>query len=119
MERKPEYKQALEAFRNEILTSVESEKVNAWDLKDLGFQASQRICKSTDPLRLLQDLSQNFPMYANSLARIRVNKTIQAEIANNHKIVDHGKNALQVNRISLNLEQVKCLFFNFSPETNS
>jgi len=43
-----------------------------WDLKDLGLQATQRIASGADPLRLLMDISQNFPSLASSLSRMQV-----------------------------------------------
>ena len=54
--------------------------VQVWDLKDLGLQAVQRIVKAADPLRMLVEVSQNFPSLAGSLSRIAIPEDVRAEI---------------------------------------
>jgi len=46
--------------------------MQVWDLKDVGLQATQRISQAADPLRLLADISQNFPSLVSSLSRQKV-----------------------------------------------
>ena len=43
-----------------------------WDLKDLGLAAAQRVASASDPLRLLREVSQNFPALVESLSRAAV-----------------------------------------------
>ena len=50
-----------------------------WDLKDLGLQATQRIVNAADPLRMLIEVSQNFPSLAGSLSRIAIPDDVRAE----------------------------------------
>lgn len=42
------------------MTSVNRRLLQVWDLKDLGLQAVQRVSSSSDPLRLLMEVSQVF-----------------------------------------------------------
>jgi len=61
-------------------------QVNVWDMKDLGFQASQRILSAPDPLRMLREISQNFPLYARSLSRVKKNKTVEGWVKGNNEV---------------------------------
>lgn len=65
--------------------------VQVWDLKDLGLQASQRILQASDPLRLLTDISQNFPSLAASLSRLPANASLAAEVKANQRTVSSGE----------------------------
>ena len=64
--------------------------MQVWDLKDLGLQASQRIVQASDPLRLLTDISQNFPTLAPSLSRLPVNASLAAEVRSNQRSLPAG-----------------------------
>ena len=64
--------------------------LQVWDLKDLGLQASQRIAQARDPLRLLTDISQNFPTLAASLSRLPVNASLMAEVKSNQRSLPAG-----------------------------
>jgi hypothetical protein len=39
---------------------------------DLGYQTAQRIIRASEPLRLMQDINQNFPNLVSSLSRMQV-----------------------------------------------
>ena len=58
-----------------------------WDLKDLGLQAAQRISRAADPLRLLTEVSQNFPALTESLSKSAVDAELRAEAQNNSRIL--------------------------------
>ncbi len=64
--------------------------LQVWDLKDLGLQASQRIAQAGDPLRLLTDISQNFPTLAASLSRLPANASLAAEVRSNQRSLPAG-----------------------------
>lgn len=64
--------------------------LQVWDLKDLGLQASQRIVQASDPLRLLTDISQNFPTLAASLSRLPTNTSLAAEVRSNQRSLPAG-----------------------------
>ena len=64
--------------------------MQVWDLKDLGIQATQRIAQASDPLRLLTDISQNFPTLASSLSRLPVNSGLAEEVKANQRSVPPG-----------------------------
>lgn len=46
---------------------------------DLAYQASQRIMTATEPLKLLRDISHNFPSIANSLAKYEMHRLAKRE----------------------------------------
>ena len=58
-----------------------------WDLKDLGLQAAQRILGAADPLRLLTEISQNFPGLAESLSKSAVDPELRAEAVLNSRAI--------------------------------
>uniref|UniRef100_W5KUJ0 UDP-glucose ceramide glucosyltransferase-like 1 n=1 Tax=Astyanax mexicanus TaxID=7994 RepID=W5KUJ0_ASTMX len=57
-------------------------------LTDLSFQAAARIMSvpKFDSLKLMRDLSQNFPSRARSLTRVAVNQEMRKEIEENQKV---------------------------------
>jgi UDP-glucose:glycoprotein glucosyltransferase len=71
-ERHPALKGELDTFRDHLLSNANQEAtLKVWDLKDLGLQATQRIASGAEPLRLLVDISHNFPSLASSLSRMQ------------------------------------------------
>lgn len=106
LQRKPHLESELRRLRGELLNDTETaEKMNVWDIKDIGVQATQRIARSAEPLQLLSAMSQNFPMYGTALSRIRVNATVRKEVALNYKVVPMGTNLLEMNGFPLDAEK--------------
>jgi UDP-glucose:glycoprotein glucosyltransferase len=56
----------------------------------MGLQASQKIVTGSDPLRVLRDISQNFPSLAAPLTRLKLNTTLKQEIQYNQKRIAEG-----------------------------
>ncbi len=109
LSRKPELAAELNAFRAEMLAAKpadDSDKVNVWDMRELGVQTAQRISTSSDGLALLQEVSQNFPSYASALTRIRVNSTLKAAIQSNQRMMPAGQNILLINGMPLDPEEI-------------
>eukprot|EP01114_Cavostelium_apophysatum_P013828 TRINITY_DN3442_c0_g1_i2.p1 TRINITY_DN3442_c0_g1~~TRINITY_DN3442_c0_g1_i2.p1 ORF type:complete len:866 (+),score=183.48 TRINITY_DN3442_c0_g1_i2:101-2698(+) len=95
--RKPELASELANFKAYLLAKDEHfEDLKVWALKDLGFQAAQRVMSAGNPLRLLRDISHNFPTHAVPLSRVKVNETLKADITNNTPL-EPGKNLLLIN----------------------
>lgn len=46
--------------------------LQVWEVKDAGLQAASRVGAAADPLRLLAEISQNFPSIVSSLTRQQV-----------------------------------------------
>ena len=67
--------------------------LKVWDLKNLGLQAAQRIAKSSDPLRSLADLSQNFPNLVSSLSKSKVDDFVKQEVVSNQKSLPGGRSS--------------------------
>ena len=49
-------------------------------MQDLGVQATSRVLTSTDPLKTLRDVCQNFPFTARTLSKLPVNRQIAQEV---------------------------------------
>lgn len=72
----------------------------------MGYQAAQRIISSTNPLRLLRDISQNFPTHATSLSKVKVNETLKQEIKDN-AFVEPGRNLVLINGRAINPDTIE------------
>uniref|UniRef100_A0A2K6LNW1 UDP-glucose ceramide glucosyltransferase-like 1 n=1 Tax=Rhinopithecus bieti TaxID=61621 RepID=A0A2K6LNW1_RHIBE len=61
--------------------------LKVWELQDLSFQAASQIMSTPvyDAIKLMKDISQNFPIKARSLTRIAVNQHMREEIQENQK----------------------------------
>ena len=60
--------------------------LKAWDLKNLGLQATQSVIDAVDPLRRLKQVAQNFPLFAKDLTRTRVRTELRKELAANREL---------------------------------
>ncbi|CAD7699991.1 unnamed protein product [Ostreobium quekettii] len=86
--RRPALREELLTFRDYLESSLSQDTtLKVWDMKDLGLQASQRILQASDPLKLLTEISQNFPMLASSLSRLSVDTKLRQSVATNQKII--------------------------------
>ncbi|XP_012578613.1 PREDICTED: UDP-glucose:glycoprotein glucosyltransferase 2 [Condylura cristata] len=78
----------LTAFQKYLTeSSKEMIPLKVWELQDLSFQAASQIMSVPvyDAIKLMKDISQNFPIKARSLTRIAVNKQMKEEIQENQK----------------------------------
>jgi hypothetical protein len=49
----------LDQFRADLLSRADDTKnINVWELKDLGYQAAQRILRASDALQLMREMAQ-------------------------------------------------------------
>ncbi|OQV12944.1 UDP-glucose:glycoprotein glucosyltransferase 1 [Hypsibius exemplaris] len=113
--RLPEKKDQLEQLKSFLLLSsgTELQQLKAWQYQDLSLQAAEKSLRvaslhggsSTDALRTLRDISQNFPTQAPTLLKIPVREDVKAEIERNREFFAHyhsieaGGAALFVNGI--------------------
>ncbi|XP_030641719.1 UDP-glucose:glycoprotein glucosyltransferase 2-like [Chanos chanos] len=84
----PELQQQLAELKKHLLESTnDMAPLKVWELQDLSFQAAARIMSvpKFDSLKLLRDLSQNFPSKARSLTKVAVNQEMRKEIEENQK----------------------------------
>lgn len=96
--RKPGLRQELVTFRDNLLASSSQEQaLKVWDLKDLGLQATQRIAAASDPLHLLREVSQNFPMLVEAMSRARVDDSLRAAAASLRRELMPGTHLLLIN----------------------
>uniref|UniRef100_A0A8C6QU58 UDP-glucose:glycoprotein glucosyltransferase 1 n=1 Tax=Nannospalax galili TaxID=1026970 RepID=A0A8C6QU58_NANGA len=74
-----------------IESSKEMMPLKVWELQDLSFRAASQIMSTPiyDAIKLMKDISQNFPIKASSfprsLTRIAVNQLMREEIQENQK----------------------------------
>ncbi|EPS69252.1 hypothetical protein M569_05510, partial [Genlisea aurea] len=106
LERKPDQIAEIMAFRDYLLSSTVSDALDIWELKDLGHQAAQRIVHASDPLQLMQEISQNFPSIVSSLSRTKLNESIKAEIISNQRMIPPGKSLMALNGALVNIDDI-------------
>lgn len=77
---------------------------------EIGIQATQLLSDSQSALTALEQLSQNFPKYASSVARRVVpKKELKDEIVLNARMAQPGLNALWLNGLQLQDNQINPL----------
>ncbi|XP_061082580.1 UDP-glucose:glycoprotein glucosyltransferase 2 isoform X1 [Conger conger] len=105
-------KQLGELQRHLLESSNDMAPLKVWELQDLSFQAAARIMSEAkfDALKLLRDLSQNFPSKARSLTRVAVKQEMRREIEGNQKVltetlgIQPGDAGLFINGIHVDLD---------------
>ncbi|XP_008068885.1 UDP-glucose:glycoprotein glucosyltransferase 2-like, partial [Carlito syrichta] len=78
----------LTAFQKYLIESnKEMMPLKIWELQDLSFQAASLIMSTPvyDAIKLMKDISQNFPIKARFLSRIAVNQHMREEIKENQR----------------------------------
>ncbi|KAL2081652.1 hypothetical protein ACEWY4_023505 [Coilia grayii] len=109
----PDLKEQLKEFKKHLVeSSNDMAPLKVWELQDLSFQAAARIMSAPkfDSLKLMQDLSQNFPSKARSLTRVAVNQEMRKEIEENQKRlgdtmgIHPGDAALFINGLHIDLD---------------
>nr|XP_034354958.1 UDP-glucose:glycoprotein glucosyltransferase 2 isoform X2 [Arvicanthis niloticus] len=81
-------KDNLTVFQKYLIeSSKEMTPLKVWELQDLSFQAASQIVSTPvyDAIKLMKDISQNFPVKARSLTRIAVNELMRKEIQENQE----------------------------------
>ncbi|EPQ17743.1 UDP-glucose:glycoprotein glucosyltransferase 2 [Myotis brandtii] len=87
-ERYSDLRDNLTAFQKYLIeSSKEMMPLKVWELQDLSFQAASQIMATPvyDALKLMKDISQNFPIKARSLTRISINQHMKKEIQKNQQ----------------------------------
>ncbi|KAM9486664.1 UDP-glucose:glycoprotein glucosyltransferase 2 isoform 2-T2 [Clarias gariepinus] len=109
----PELQEQLGELKRHLLESTnDMAPLKVWELQDLSFQAATRIMSvpKFDSLKLMQDLSQNFPSKARSLTRVAVNQEMRKEIEENQKRLSKslgihpGDASLYINGMHIDLD---------------
>ncbi|XP_037395129.1 UDP-glucose:glycoprotein glucosyltransferase 2 isoform X3 [Pygocentrus nattereri] len=109
----PELREQLGELKRHLLESTnDMAPLKVWELQDLSFQAAARIMSvpKFDALKLMRDLSQNFPSRARSLTRVAVNQDMRKEIEESQKRLSEtmgihpGDASLFINGIHIDLD---------------
>uniref|UniRef100_A0AAV2JWN7 UDP-glucose ceramide glucosyltransferase-like 1 n=1 Tax=Knipowitschia caucasica TaxID=637954 RepID=A0AAV2JWN7_KNICA len=109
----PELKEELGELRKYLLESMNDlAPLKVWELQDLSFQAAAKILSGAkfDTLKIMQDLSQNFPSKARSLTRVAVKQEMRKEIEENQKHLSEtvgvhpGDGELFINGLHIDLD---------------
>ncbi|XP_069826781.1 UDP-glucose:glycoprotein glucosyltransferase 2 [Dendropsophus ebraccatus] len=109
----PDLKDNLVEFRKHLIESTnEMVPLKVWELQDLGFQAASKIFSTPvyEALKVLRDMSQNFPIKARSLTRIALNQEMRKEIEENQKHlsdtygIQPGDASLYINGLQFDLD---------------
>ncbi|XP_063744548.1 UDP-glucose:glycoprotein glucosyltransferase 2 isoform X2 [Eleginops maclovinus] len=109
----PELQEHLVELRKHLLESTnDMVPLKVWEMQDLSVQAAARILSEPkyDALKLMRDLSQNFPSKARSLTRVAVKQEMRKEIEENQKRlgetvgVHPGDGELFINGLHIDLD---------------
>ncbi|XP_063354024.1 UDP-glucose:glycoprotein glucosyltransferase 2 isoform X2 [Pelmatolapia mariae] len=109
----PELQEHLVELRKHLLESTnDMAPLKVWEMQDLSFQAASRIMSAPkfDALKLMRDLSQNFPSKARSLTRVAVKQEMRKEIEENQKHLSEtigvhpGDGELFINGLHIDLD---------------
>ncbi|XP_070694105.1 UDP-glucose:glycoprotein glucosyltransferase 2 isoform X3 [Pempheris klunzingeri] len=109
----PELQEQLDELRKHLLESTnDMVPLKVWEMQDLSFQAAARIMSvpKFDALKLMRDLSQDFPSKARSLTRVAVKQEMRKEIEENQKrlsetiAVHPGDGELFINGLHIDLD---------------
>ncbi|CAH2223654.1 UDP-glucose:glyco glucosyltransferase 2 isoform X2 [Pelobates cultripes] len=109
----PDLKNNLVEFRKHLIESTnEMVPLKVWELQDLSFQAASKIVSTPayETLKVLRDLSQNFPIKARSLTRVALNQEMRKEIEENQKHlsetigINPGDASLYINGLQVDLD---------------
>ncbi|XP_045909331.1 UDP-glucose:glycoprotein glucosyltransferase 2 isoform X2 [Micropterus dolomieu] len=109
----PELQEQLSELRKHLLESTnDMVPLKVWEMQDLSFQAATRIMSvpKFDALKLMRDLSQNFPSKARSLTRVAVKQEMRKEIEENQKRLSEtigvhpGDGELFINGLHIDLD---------------
>ncbi|GAB2283600.1 hypothetical protein Dimus_018106 [Dionaea muscipula] len=106
LERKPDLKSEIMAFRDYLLSSTVSDTLDVWELKDLGHQTAQKIVQASDPLQSMLEINTNFPSIVSSLSRMKLNDSVKDEILANQRMVPPGKSLMALNGALVNIEDI-------------
>ena len=100
IKRRPELESELQTFKDFLLSSQSfDEPLKVWEMKDLGAQAAARVAGASDSLRMLREVSGNFPSLAKSLTKVGVNESFKFELESNTKALQamgYGGNVFAV-----------------------
>ncbi|XP_028993003.1 UDP-glucose:glycoprotein glucosyltransferase 2 isoform X3 [Betta splendens] len=109
----PELQEQLSELRKHLLESTnDMAPLKVWEMQDLSFQAAAKIMSvpKFDALKVMRDLSQNFPSKARSLTRVAVKQEMRKEIEANQKHltetigVHPGDGELFINGLHIDLD---------------
>ncbi|XP_054470716.1 UDP-glucose:glycoprotein glucosyltransferase 2 isoform X1 [Anoplopoma fimbria] len=109
----PELEEQLVELRKHLLESTnDMVPLKVWEMQDLSVQAAASIMSvpKFDALKLMQDLSQNFPSKARSLTRVAVKPEMRKEIEENQKRLSEsigvhpGDGELFINGLHIDLD---------------
>ncbi|XP_061579421.1 UDP-glucose:glycoprotein glucosyltransferase 2 isoform X2 [Cololabis saira] len=109
----PELQEQLNDLHKHLLDSTNDlAPLKVWEMQDLSFQAAARIMSlpKFDTLKVMRDLSQNFPSKARSLTRVAVKQEMRKEIEENQKFLSEtfgvhpGDGELFINGVHIDLD---------------
>ncbi|KAJ8012704.1 hypothetical protein DPEC_G00045650 [Dallia pectoralis] len=109
----PDLQNQLGELRKYLLESTnDMAPLKVWELQDLSFQAAASIMSVPrfDALKLMRDLSQNFPSKARLLTRVAVDPAMTKEIEDNQKGLSEtmgihpGDGSLFINGLHIDLD---------------
>lgn len=111
----PDYIEKLDEFQTHLYESgKEIANLKVWEMQELSLQATAKVVsiQNNDSLKLLREISQNFPVQAKTLTKISVDSEMKKEIDRNQQIFMQNLNlapndaALFINGLYFDAETV-------------
>jgi len=98
LKRHPTVRARVWAFKEQLEVERDTDQIlKAWEIKDIGLQATAKIKASPTPLLALMQLSQNFPAHVVGLSRSSVPDALRTESDQLRRIMRHGTEVFSLN----------------------
>lgn len=98
LKRNPTLRSHLWAFKEQLEVERDTDVVlKAWEINNIGLQATARIKSSTTPLVALMRLSQNFPAHVVGLSRTTVPDTLKKSMGKLRQTIRAGAEVFSLN----------------------
>nr|XP_002120850.2 UDP-glucose:glycoprotein glucosyltransferase 1 isoform X2 [Ciona intestinalis] len=109
----PQLTKQLAELRGHLMESTnEMQPMKIWQLQDLSFQAATRVLNApkNDQLKILKDISQNFPTRVRTLVKQQVPDELRHEIKQNQRSfeqfdIDQGQAMFLLNGIQIDVDE--------------
>eukprot|EP00930_Biecheleria_cincta_P072251 TRINITY_DN5967_c0_g1_i2.p1 TRINITY_DN5967_c0_g1~~TRINITY_DN5967_c0_g1_i2.p1 ORF type:complete len:1690 (-),score=292.49 TRINITY_DN5967_c0_g1_i2:441-5483(-) len=98
LNRHPTVRARVWAFKEQLEVERDTDQIlKAWEIKDIGLQATAKIKASPNPLLALMQLSQNFPSHVVGLSRSSIPDALRTQSDQLRRIMRHGTEVFSLN----------------------
>lgn len=107
----PMLQSKITKFFENFSNRLNRERINIWELRDVGVQASQLISMEKElisKLTKLKNISQNFPDYQDTISSLKMSSKLKDKILKfqSKNSLQGGESLIYINGIEINLEKI-------------